>query len=90
MFENKYLYFSEKLLLSNSVFNLYYHKDITDTIEGTGIGLALCKKLMDLHNAEILVKSEIGIGSEFTIELFNDDKNEDYSFGMPGIFAMAC
>lgn len=59
----------------NSVFNLYYHKDFTDTIEGTGIGLALCKKLMDLHNAEILVKSEIGIGSEFTIELF---KNKEH------------
>ena len=59
----------------NSVFNLYYHKDFTDTIEGTGIGLALCKKLMDLHSAQILVKSEVGVGSEFTIELFKDKEH---------------
>lgn len=66
----------------NSVFNLYYHKDFTDTIEGTGIGLALCKKLMDLHNAQILVKSEVGVGSEFTIELF---KNKEHFLKMNNI-----
>ena len=66
----------------NSVFNLYYHKDFTDTIEGTGIGLALCKKLMDLHSAQILVKSEVGVGSEFTIELF---KNKEHFLRMNNI-----
>lgn len=59
----------------DSIFNLYYHKDNTDTIEGTGIGLALCKKLMDLHGGEIYVESKIGIGSCFKIELF---KNKEH------------
>ncbi|UMB59168.1 response regulator [Lutibacter sp. A80] len=59
----------------DSIFNLYYHKDNADTIEGTGIGLALCKKLMDLHQGEILVESKIGVGSCFKIELF---KNKDH------------
>lgn len=54
----------------NSVFELYYHKGYVDTIEGTGIGLALCKKLMDLHQGKISVQSKIELGSCFTIELF--------------------
>lgn len=36
---------------------------------GTGIGLALCKKIVDNHNGHIHVKSEPGKGSEFTILL---------------------
>lgn len=56
----------------NAVFNLYYHKDHSDAIQGTGIGLALCKKLMDLHKGEIIAESEIGKGSCFTIELFTN------------------
>lgn len=59
----------------DSIFNLYYHKDNADAIEGTGIGLALCKKLMDLHKGEILVESKIGVGSCFEIELF---KSKEY------------
>lgn len=66
----------------NSVFDLYYHKDFTDTIDGTGIGLALCKKLMTLHNGKILVESEIGKGSKFTIEIF---KNKDHFLTMENI-----
>lgn len=66
----------------NAVFNLYYHKDHSDIIEGTGIGLALCKKLMDLHKGEIIAESEIGKGSCFTIELFT---NKDHFLKMENI-----
>lgn len=66
----------------NAVFNLYYHTDHSDTIEGTGIGLALCKKLMDLHKGEIIAESEIGKGSCFTIELFT---NKDHFLKMENI-----
>lgn len=52
-----------------SIFNLYFHKDTEEIIEGTGIGLALCKKLMELHKGDISVQSELGKGSCFTIEL---------------------
>lgn len=38
-------------------------------ITGSGLGLSIVKEILDLHNGEITVKSEVNIGSEFTIVL---------------------
>ncbi|HYC85641.1 MAG TPA: ATP-binding protein, partial [Chryseosolibacter sp.] len=39
------------------------------TFEGSGIGLALVKELVEMHGGTIKVKSEVGSGSEFIVTL---------------------
>lgn len=37
--------------------------------EGTGLGLAICEKIIAAHKGTISVKSEVGVGTTFTIRL---------------------
>lgn len=53
------------------IFDRFYQVDdsMTRKGEGTGIGLTLTRELVKLMNGEIMVNSEPGKGSEFTVKL---------------------
>ncbi|WP_159579789.1 hybrid sensor histidine kinase/response regulator transcription factor [Marinoscillum sp. 108] len=54
-----------------TIFDRFYQVDDSHkrAFEGTGIGLALTKELVDLHHGKIAVKSKPGVGSSFTVRL---------------------
>ena len=53
----------------NHVFEPFYRGNDTRNISGHGIGLSLVKKIIELHNGTVKVKSTQGIGTVFTVTL---------------------
>lgn len=53
------------------LFQKFYRVDnsATRTIGGTGLGLFICRKIVELYNGRIWVESEVGKGSSFYINL---------------------
>tara|TARA_R110002020_G_scaffold222447_4_gene431246 strand:- start:1808 stop:2935 length:1128 start_codon:yes stop_codon:yes gene_type:complete len=44
-------------------------KRLTSGFSGTGIGLAICKRILEKHGGSITIQSKVGIGTTFTIFL---------------------
>ena len=59
-FEDKY---------RDRVFEVFEKLHTKGEYEGTGMGLAICKKIVERHGGEITARSAPGIGSTFTITL---------------------
>lgn len=56
------------------IFDRFYKMNADDERElqrdfSTGLGLTICKEIVDAHGGEIYVKSAVGRGSTFTVEL---------------------
>jgi signal transduction histidine kinase len=59
-FEQKY---------AEHIFNMFRRLHNVAEFDGTGIGLAICKKIVEKHNGFISAQSEVNKGSRFTISL---------------------
>ncbi|MBK7896540.1 MAG: PAS domain S-box protein [Anaerolineaceae bacterium] len=54
---------------SQKIFTLFQRLHTRDEYPGTGIGLAMCKKIIQKHGGEIWVESALGAGSTFYLSL---------------------
>jgi len=49
------------------IYDTFHRGKNVETIQGTGLGLSIVKSGVNLHNADISVKSKLGQGSTFTL-----------------------
>ena len=47
----------------------FYQVDPSKSGDNSGLGLSMVKKIIELHNGEIFVESEFGLGTTFTVIL---------------------
>lgn len=51
------------------LFESFYRGQNVGKIPGTGLGLCIVKKFVDLHNGKISLKSQVGVGTTFKVTL---------------------
>lgn len=49
------------------LFEAFHRATNVGNVQGTGLGLSIVKRSVDIHNGTITVRSEIGIGTTFTV-----------------------
>ena len=51
------------------IFEKFYQGDSAHATEGNGLGLSIAKRIIDLHDGSIEVKSTVGVGTEIIVRL---------------------
>ncbi|MBH8573287.1 CHASE3 domain-containing protein [Nostocaceae cyanobacterium CENA369] len=51
------------------IYEPFYRCQNVDNIVGTGLGLSVVKKCVERHQGEITVKSQVGVGTTFTVKI---------------------
>lgn len=60
------------------LFEPFHRASNVGRIQGTGLGLAIVKTAVDLHQGKIVLSSEVGVGTTFTVTLpLNRDKQDE-------------
>lgn len=59
----------------SQIFDRFYQVDKSKTIDGLGLGLTIVGRIIELVEGKIVVESEIGKGSIFTVTLHKDQKH---------------
>lgn len=67
--------FDEKYL--DRIFAVFQRLHIRDSYSGTGIGLAVCRKIVERHGGAITAQSKVGKGSKFIITLPISNKGDE-------------
>ncbi len=67
MVEDNGIGFEEKYL--DRIFNFFQRLHSRSEYEGTGMGLAICRKIVEQHNGSITAYSQLGQGAKFIVTL---------------------